>query len=160
MNNQSDIILPRDGRQSERALTVFRGLGRLMRSFDFACIPEVTLPNQRRADLCGLGRNGEIWIVEIKSSIEDFRTDGKWQDYLDFCDCFYFATLPDVPADIFPDSVGLVISDGFGADVIRESPVDKLAAARRKALTLRIARHAAHRLHNAVDPAAGVAAIV
>jgi len=152
MDGQTNIILPRDGRQSDRALTVFRGLGRLMRSFDYACIPEVTLPNQRRADLCGLGRSGEIWIVEIKSSIEDFRADGKWPGYLDFCDRFFFATLPDVPADIFPNAVGLIVSDGFSADILRDSPQDKLPAARRKALTLRLARHAAHRLHNALDP--------
>jgi len=153
MEDLQTIALPRDGRQSERALTIFKGVGRLMRSFDFACVPEMTLPNHRRADVCGLGRDGEIWIVEIKSSVEDFRTDGKWQDYLEFCDRFFFATLPDVPADIFPDTAGLMISDGFGADVIRESPVDKLAAARRKALTLRLARHVAHRLHTAIDPA-------
>lgn len=149
----SSPALPPDGRQSDRALTVFRGLGRLLRSLDFACIPELTLPNNRRADLCGLGRDGEIWIVEIKSSIEDYRTDTKWQDYLEFCDRFFFATLPDVPADIFPDAVGLVISDGFEADIVRESGLAKLPAARRKALTLRLARHAAHRLHNALDPA-------
>lgn len=153
MNNPTDIVLPRDGRQSDRAMTIFRGVGRLLRSYDFACIPEITLPNHRRADLCGLGRNGEIWIVEIKSSVEDFRTDSKWQDYLEFCDCFFFATLPDVPAEIFPESAGLIVSDGFGADMMRECPTDKLAAARRKALTLRIARHAAHRVHNALDPA-------
>jgi len=153
MEDLQTIALPRDGRQSERALTIFKGVGRLMRSFDFACVPELTLPNHRRADVCGLGRNGEIWIVEIKSSVEDFRADGKWQDYLEFCDRFFFATLPDVPADIFPGTAGLMISDGFGADVIRESPVDKLAAARRKALTLRLARQVAHRLHTAIDPA-------
>lgn len=153
MDDLQTIVLPRDGRQSERALTVFKGVGRLMRSFDFACVPEMTLPNHRRADVCGIGRDGEIWIVEIKSSVEDYRTDGKWQDYLEFCDRFFFATLPDVPAEIFPDTAGLMISDGFGADVIRESPVEKLAAARRKALTLRIARQVAHRLHTAIDPA-------
>lgn len=153
MDDLQTIVLPRDGRQSERALTVFKGVGRLMRSFDFACVPEMTLPNHRRADVCGLGRDGEIWIVEIKSSVEDFRTDGKWQDYLEFCDRFFFATLPDVPAEIFPDSAGLMISDGFGADMIRECPVEKLVAARRKALTLRIARQVAHRLHTAIDPA-------
>lgn len=145
-------LLAPDGRQSERALSVQRGLGRLMRSLDFACVPEVTLPNFRRADLCGLGRNGEIWIMEIKSSVEDFRADHKWQDYLEFCDSFFFATLPDVPQEIFPAEIGLVVSDGFAAEVIRQSPIDRLPAARRKALTLRIARQAADRLHNAIDP--------
>ena len=141
-----------DGRQSERALTIRRGLGRLLRSYDFACVPELTLPNHRRADLCGIGRGGEIWIVEIKSSIEDFRADSKWPEYMDFCDRFFFATLPDVPREIFPETTGLMISDGYGAEIIRDCDEDKLPAARRKALTLRIARHAADRLHNAVDP--------
>lgn len=146
------IVLPPDGRQSPRALAIRRGLGRLMRAYDFACVPEFCLPNGRRADLCAIGRDGEIWILEIKSSIEDFRADGKWPDYLDYCDRFFFATLPDVSREIFPQTAGLVISDEYGAEVLRESPLDKLPGARRKALTLRIARQAAERLHNAVDP--------
>ena len=35
---------------------------------------------------------------EIKSSLEDFRTDRKWRDYLDYCDSFFFAVAEDFPA--------------------------------------------------------------
>ncbi|MEM8811293.1 MAG: MmcB family DNA repair protein [Pseudomonadota bacterium] len=154
-----DVALPPDGRQSDRALRVFRGLGRMMRAHGFACVPEVTLPNQRRSDLFALGRGGELWIVEIKSSIADFRSDDKWTDYLSFCDRFFFATLVDVPTDIFPDAVGLIVTDGFDAEIVRDCPETKLSAARRKALTLRIARQAADRLHTALDPVSAACAM-
>jgi hypothetical protein len=142
----------KDGRQSDTALKVWRGTARLLRQFDFACLSEVTLASARRADLLALGPRHELWIVEVKSSIADLRADSKWPDYRQHCDRLYFATHPDVPRDIFPQEAGLIVSDGFGAEILREAPVHKLAAATRKAVTLRFARHAAHRLHNLADP--------
>lgn len=141
-----------DGRQSERALTVQRGVGRFLRSLNFACLAEMTLASGRRADLVAVGPKGEIWIVEIKSSIEDFRSDLKWRDYLAYCDRFFFATLQDVPPDIFPDEAGLLIADGFGAALLRDPPDVQLSSARRKALLVRYGRMAALRLHNLADP--------
>jgi hypothetical protein len=141
-----------DGRQSETALKVWRGAARLLRQFDFACLPEVTLASARRADLLALGPKHELWIVEVKSSIADFRADSKWPDYRQHCDRLYFATHPDVPLEIFPEDAGLIVSDGFGAEILRQAPEHKLTAATRKAVTLRFARHAAHRLHNLADP--------
>lgn len=99
-----------------------------------------------------LTRRGEVHIVEIKSSVEDFRTDSKWRDYLPFCEQFFFATHPDVPMAIFPDDVGLILADGFGAEIIRPSPQFPLAAGTRKALTIRLARLAATRLAGLADP--------
>lgn len=152
MWTNTPLTLPADGRQSENALTVQRGVGRLLRLHDFACVPEFTLVSGRRADLIALGRKGEIWIIEIKSSLEDFRADGKWPDYRAYCDRLFFATLPGVPLEIFPADAGLILSDGYGADFLREAPEHKLAGATRKSLMLRLARAAASRLHDLADP--------
>lgn len=142
-----------DGRQSAQALLIRRGTGRLLRMRGFALVPEVTLRSGRRADLLAVNRTGEIWIVEIKSSIEDFRTDRKWPDYAAHADRLFFATGPDVPLDIFPAETGLILADGYGADIVRDAPCTKLSAARRKEVTIRFARTAAHRLHDLDDPA-------
>ena len=106
---------------------------------------EVGLPNGRRADLMALGPKGEIVIVEVKSGLEDFRTDRKWPEYLPYCDAFYFAVGPHFPQDILPPEPGMIVADGFGGAVTREAPNTPLAGARRKALTLAFARLAAMR---------------
>lgn len=109
-------------------------------------VPELGLASGRRADLVALGPTGEIWIVEIKSSIEDFRTDSKWPDYRQHCDRLFFATHAGVPADIFPQECGLIIADEWSGHFLREAPEHRLAAATRKAMMLRFARSAADRL--------------
>lgn len=124
---------------------VTRGAARLLADLGHAPLAEVTLPNGRRADLMGLDRKGRILIVEVKSSIEDFRTDAKWGEYLPYCDAFAFAVAPEFPREILPDEPGLIICDGFGGAVLREPPSTPLAGARRKALTLAFARLAALR---------------
>lgn len=144
--------LPLDGRQSERALAIRRGVCRRLRAEGLALIPEVTLRSGRRADLVALGPDGSITIIEIKSSIEDFRADAKWEDYLWHSDHFYFATGPHVPADIFPLRAGLIVADPYGAEILRPSPVAKLPAATRKEMLIRLARAGAHRLHDLEDP--------
>lgn len=135
-----------DGRQSERALVIRRGVQRLLTQMGAATLPELPLATGRRADLVALARGGEIWIVEIKSSVEDFRADRKWPEYRLFCDRFFFATHPEVPAGIFPEECGFMLSDGYGAEIMREAPEHRLSAAARKALTLRIARAGAARI--------------
>lgn len=144
-----------DGRQSETALKVRRGVGRLIRQLGASCIPEITLISGRRADLMAVSKTGEIWIIEVKSSLADLRADKKWPDYRDFCDRLYFATAPEVDLNPFPEDAGLMLSDGYGAEILRAAPEHKLAAARRKAVTLRFARMAAIRLHDLVDPQLG-----
>lgn len=138
-----------DGRQSNRALMVRRGVQVLMNEMRHAVIAEMTLANGRRADLITLNAKGEIWIIEIKTSVEDFRTDRKWPDYRDFCDRLFFATHRDVPADIFPADCGFILSDGYGAHLLREAPEHRLAPAARKAVTLQFALLAAQRLLSA-----------
>jgi len=143
--------LPIDGRQSERALAIRRGVCRRLRAEGMALIPEVTLRSGRRADLVALAADGMITIVEIKSSIEDFRADLKWRDYCRHSDHFYFATGPDVPANIFPEEAGLIVADPYGAEIIRVSACAPIAAARRKEMLIRIARAGAHRLHDLAE---------
>jgi len=143
---------PPDGRQSPTALGVALGTRRLLAGHGFASVTELTLASGRRADIVGLGPDGTIWIVEIKSSVADFRADGKWPDYRDFCDRFSFAVPEDFPTEILPADAGLVLADGYGAAVAREAPEHRLAGARRKAVTLRFAHVAAGRLHGLVDP--------
>ncbi|ORE92345.1 MmcB family DNA repair protein [Aurantimonas sp. 22II-16-19i] len=135
-----------DGRQSDRAMMVRRGVQRLMQNLNVAMLPEMPLDSGRRADLVCLSDKGEIAIVEIKTSIQDFRVDRKWPIYRLHCDRLYFATHPGVPAEIFPEECGLILTDGYDAEVLREAPLERLAPATRKAMTLRFARLSANRL--------------
>jgi len=124
---------------------VTRGAGRLMAALGYAPLLEVTLPNGRRADIMALGPRGEIAIAEVKSGLEDFRTDRKWTEYLPYCDAFYFAVAPEFPRQILPETPGLIVADGFGGAVLREAPVAALAGSRRKAITIAFGRLAAMR---------------
>lgn len=144
-----------DGRQSETATSVQRGACRLLRSAGFATLTELPLASGRRVDIMAVNDRGDIWIVEIKSSIIDYRTDNKWPEYWEYCDRLYFAIPPTMPAEILPMEAGLIIADNFGAEIIRDVGEARLAAARRKAVTLRFARAAALRLHNLRDPLSG-----
>jgi hypothetical protein len=142
-----------DLRQSATALRVQRGVMRLLReSHDMACYAEVTLRSGRRADVLGVGPKGEIWIVEIKSSLIDFQIDRKWPEYRDYSDKFFFAKPPELDAAIFPDSEGLIVADGHDGAILRDSPLTPLAPARRKALMLKLARLGADRIHGLMDP--------
>ena len=146
------IELRPDGRQSETALMVQRGACRLLRAAGFATLTEFTLASGRRADIMGLGDSGAIWIVEIKSSLEDFRCDGKWPEYRDYCDQLYFAIPQSMDQEIIAGDCGLIVADNWGADILRHPPLTLLHASRRKALTLAFARAAALRLHGLHDP--------
>ena len=95
---------------------------------------------------------GEIWVIEIKSSVEDFRADQKWPEYRDYCDRFFFAVETSFPRDLIPDGVGLILADRFGGEVVRPAPAHKLVAARRKAVLTLFGRSAALRLQAALDP--------
>lgn len=152
MSKTDEPLLPPDGRQSEAALEIARGVGRVLRAHALAYVPELPLANGRRADIMGLTPSGEIWIVEIKSSIEDFRADHKWAEYRDYSDQFYFAVGPAFPAALIPSDAGLIIADRYGGEIVRGAPLHKLAPARRKVVQLTFARAAALRLAAAMDP--------
>jgi hypothetical protein len=149
---QISLVPPLDRRQSETALAIARGTGRLLRSLGFSCISELPLPSGRRADLVALNERGEIWIVEIKSSLEDLRADQKWQDYRMHCDRLFFAFTQDLPCEIFPQDTGLIIADAYGAHLHCEAPEHRLPAATRKSMTVRFAMAAAQRINRLVDP--------
>src|ERR1700742_3233825 len=93
----SDVLMPRDGRQSEPALAIARGTRRLLRTRKFATVTELSLASGRRADIVALADDGTILIVEIKSCIADFRADAKWPDYRLHCDKLYFAISAETP---------------------------------------------------------------
>ena len=147
------IVPPVDGRQSATALKIARGTARLLHARGLCVVSELPLASGRRADLVALGGDGEIWIVEVKSSVADFRADQKWMDYRVHCDRLFFATCLEVPCDIFPKDTGLIVADAYGAQIVCEAPEHRLHAATRKSMTLSIARAAALRLQSLADPA-------
>lgn len=135
-----------DGRQSLNALMVRQGVERYLRNLGYSCLAELTLASGRRCDLICLSPKASFVIIEVKSSVEDFRVDNKWPEYQQYCDSFYFATHSGVPAEIFPENTGLIIADMYGAEIIREAESIAMSAASRKALLLRYARVATQRL--------------
>ncbi len=140
------------------AQEVARGVIRLFFRQDLFALCEVPLPNGRRADMMAIGPRGQLAIVEIKVSRADLLGDGKWTDYLDYCDRFYWAVPAGFALDPFDgpdrgaDCSGLIVADRYDAAILREAPVRTLAPARRKAETLRFARRAARRLAGDIDP--------
>lgn len=140
------------------AADVARGVSRLLLRHDFVSLCEVPLGNGRRADVMAVDARGRIVIVEIKVSRADLLGDGKWRDYLDYCDRFFWAVpegfgLDPFDTDAFaPEMAGLIVADRYDAAIAREAAEVTLAAARRKAETLRFARRAARRLLDHLDP--------
>ena len=141
-----------DGRQSARAMIIRRGVQRLLMAMGAHVLPELSLASGRRADLVALTRSGDIWIIEIKSSIEDLRADQKWQDYRMHCDRLFFAFTQDLPCEIFPADTGLIVADAYGAHMHCEAPEHRLPAPTRKVMTVRFAMAAAQRINRLVDP--------
>ena len=140
---EAAVVLTFSRPQTTSAVT--RGAARLLAAMAYAPLLEVGLPNGRRADIMALGSRGEIVIVEVKSGLDDFRTDRKWGDYLPYCDAFFFAVAPEFPREILPPEPGLIVADAFDGAVLREQSLQPLAGARRKALTIAFARLAALR---------------
>jgi hypothetical protein len=138
---------------------VTRGATRLLLDLGYAPITEVSLTNGRRADLVALDAKGRCIIVEVKSGLADFRSDGKWQQYLDYCEEFYFAVDGAFPlavleeATSLPGTTGIMIADAYGAEIIRPAAARPVNAARKKKLTLSLARIGGLRLSASVTGA-------
>ncbi len=143
---------PVDGRQSETALMIARGVRRLLRARGFSSVTELPLVDGRRADIVAVNGEGEVLIVEVKSSPADFRADRKWRAYAPCCDRLYFAISASTPAEMMPAEAGLILADPYGAEVLREAVFCKMAPASRRAVLLRFALAAADRLHRLADP--------
>ncbi len=140
------------------AAAVARGIGRLMARNDIWTISEMPLLGGRRADLMGIDSRGHVVIVEIKVSRADLMGDGKWTDYLDHCDRFYWGLSPQLDrqcldTDLFhPDRCGVIVADGYDAEILRPAPLLKLPPARRKVEVERLARCALRRRQVEFDP--------
>lgn len=122
------------------------GVCRLLFHHKMACLTELRLGSGRRLDVLALGAKGELWAVEVKSSVEDFKADHKWESYLDYCDRFFFAVPMQFPKELIPVDVGLIVADRFEAAIIRPCEEQKLSAARRKKLLISFGQTAASRL--------------
>ncbi len=95
---------------------------------------------------------GHLYAIEVKSGPRDFLSDNKWHEYRDWCDRLYFAVDIDFPQELIPEEIGLIVSDGFDAVMVRDTEQKALAGARRKSLMHRYAVLAAGRLAAACDP--------
>ena len=142
------------------AADVARGVTRLLCRQDLFTVCEMPLRNGRRADLMAIDAKGGFTIVEIKVSKADLVGDGKWFDYLEYCDHFYWAVPPHLAAILeeeryLPSEAGLIVADRYDAAIVRQAAVRPLAPARRKAELLHFARRAARRLSAQVDPSLG-----
>jgi hypothetical protein len=119
---------------------------------DFVTLEEVVPVPGLRVDVMALGPKGELWVIECKSGLPDYRADRKWQGYLDWCDRFFWAVDATFPTEILPGETGLILADAYGAEIVRMSPESPLAPARRKAMVHKFARLAARRLQALRDP--------
>ncbi|MEL6598526.1 MAG: MmcB family DNA repair protein [Pseudomonadota bacterium] len=128
-----------------------RGVWRHFEELDLCAVPEFVPQRGLRVDLIALTKSGEIWIVECKSCRADYAADSKWQHYMDWCDRYFWAVDTEFPTEILPLETGLIIADRYDAQIVREAPQHPLPAARRTALTLRLARAAARRLLHATE---------
>ena len=145
-------MVENEGRLLKPGEVLARGVARYMAQLGFTPLLEFVPKRGLRVDVIALDPKGEIWIVECKSSREDFQTDHKWEGYLEFADRFFFAVPTDFPVEILPAEFGLIFADGYGAEIIRDATLARLNAARRKAVILKFARNAAQRLQRYVDP--------
>ncbi len=133
-----------------RSLT--RGVCRMLTEEGYGPITEFRLPNRRRVDVIGLGSGSEFLIVEVKSSVADFRADAKWHEYLPYCDRFYFAVPENFPVHLLPEECGFMVADSYGAAIRREAPEHPISTLRRRRQLLRFALTASERLQRATDP--------
>lgn len=137
---------------------VARGIKRLFARNDIWCLEEMTLKNGRRADLMGIDARGQVIVVEIKVERGDLLSDNKWPDYLDFCDRFFWGVPPGLdrgPLDseaYSPERCGVIVADGYDAEIVRQAPLEPLAAARRKSMVEKLARVALRRNTAFIDP--------
>lgn len=148
----AEILPPMPGQR------LARGVMRALRQFDFVSVEEFVPAPGLRVDVLALGPKGEIWVIECKSSRADYKSDQKWQGYLEWSDRFFWAVGGDFPVNLLPEGTGLILADAYDAEIVRMGPDTPLAPARRKVMMQKFARHAASRLQGYRDP--GVAGLV
>ena len=131
---------------------ITRGVCRYLRSMSYSPLTEFKLTSNRRVDVIGVNDRGFYIIVEVKSSVGDFRADEKWPEYLPFADQMYFAVANGFPIEILPEECGIMIADAYNAAILREAQIAKVNSVRRKTQHVRFAQTAANRLHRSNDP--------
>jgi len=134
------------------AAALARGVSRTLQAHGGATLTEFTLRNGRRVDVIAVDAEGRVTIVEIKTSVADFRSDGKWPEYLEFCDYFYFAVPEDFPRELLPEECGVMVADAYEALILVPAEARPVNGSRRRALILRFALAAAERLSFYTDP--------
>ena len=137
---------------SKNLSRIARGVMRHFAQIGMHSLSEFSPARGLRVDIITLGMSDEIWIVECKSGQSDFKSDKKWQNYLDWCDRYFWAVDRKFPIDILPSDTGVIIADAYDASILREAPLNKLPAARRKKITKSIAISACNRLLTLTDP--------
>ncbi|MGR3464374.1 MmcB family DNA repair protein [Limimaricola sp.] len=130
-----------------------RGVCRHLLGHGFVSVEEFVPAPGLRVDVMAMGPKGEIWVIECKSSRADFTSDRKWQGYLEYCDRYFWAVDDAFPLELLPEETGIIIADGYDAEIVTMAPETRLAGARRKSMLQKFARHAALRWHKARDPA-------
>jgi hypothetical protein len=136
-----------------------RGVCRHLLTHDFVTVEEFTPAPGLRVDVMALGPRGEVWVVECKSSVQDFRTDAKWPGYLEWCDRYFWAVGATFPAGLLPEDTGLILADAYDAEILRLGPETRLPPARRRVMVQKFARHAALRWHAARDPSVSLSGV-
>ena len=131
---------------------IARGVMRHFSQIGLSSLSEFSPARGLRVDIITLGMANEIWIVECKSCQSDFKSDKKWQNYLDWCDRYFWAVEANFPIDILPPDTGVIIADAYDASILREAPLNKLSIARRKKIIKSIAKSACNRLLTHTDP--------
>jgi len=134
------------------AAALARGVSRTLQAHGGATLTEFTLRTGRRVDVIAVDSEGRVTIVEIKTSVADFRSDGKWPEYLEFCDYFYFAVPEDFPRELLPEDCGVMVADAYEAAILAPAEARPVNGSRRRALILRFALAAAQRLNLYADP--------
>tara|TARA_B100001057_G_C22240124_1_gene715427 strand:- start:9 stop:443 length:435 start_codon:yes stop_codon:yes gene_type:complete len=131
---------------------IARGVIRHFAQIGLSSLSEFSPAKGLRVDIITLGMSNEIWIVECKSGQSDFKSDKKWQNYLEWCDRYFWAVDANFPIDILPTQTGLIIADAYDASIIREAPLNKLSPVRQRKIIKLMAASACNRLLLHTDP--------
>ena len=131
---------------------IARGVCRHLKQYNFSCLEEFVPIKGSRVDIIAIGPRGEIWIIECKSSPADYNQDQKWENYLPYCDRYFWAVPQNFPTNILPAKDGLMIADQYDAEIVRYGQECKISPQKRKVITTKIARNASDRLRLLLDP--------
>lgn len=117
-----------------------------------------------RADVLAINMGAGIEVVEVKSSVADFRSDKKMAQYMQYCDKLYLAvTKPvyDKIKDRVLPGVGVLLVDGSRCWVVKRAQRRMVHAKTRLNLMARVAyRSADATLHQRKSKTAGTKYVV